>query len=47
MKWIFESLFAFFFCAPGRVSVDFHVQTVVAEFKMVEKRMHLIYKGDH
>lgn len=38
-------MFAIF--APSHVCLDFHVQTVMAGFKMVEKRMHLIYKGDH
>lgn len=41
----FWPMFAIF--APSHVCLDFHVQTVVAGFKMVEKRMHLIYKGDH
>lgn len=38
-------MFAVF--APSHVCVDFHVQTVVVGLKMAEKRMHLIYKGDH
>ena len=38
-------MFAIF--APSHDCLDFHVQTVEVGFKMVEKRMHLIYKGDH
>lgn len=41
----FWPIFATF--ALSHDCLDFHVQTVEVGFKMVEKRMHLIYKGDH